>query len=285
MLRTSPSTKLRRPAWLDAIAVAGIAILIAGACGTPAPPAAQVDTLSGRYRVSGGGGTIPLITNVTKRFTELHPGVLWDIENVGSDAAIASVKSSEADLGGVSREMTAAEKQLVATLQIGISGTAVAVNAAHSVSNLTKAQVRAIFAGDIKDWSQVGGAAGEIKVFVREPTAATRQIFDEFIFGGKAAYRTDYTPVDSADSTMKALGSFKDAISMLTITEATMKDPTIKLISLDGIAPTTANLASASYPMRRPLYLVYNMTKAKPAIGSLIEFTKSPEGQKLLTGK
>lgn len=284
MMHTIRTTKPRRSTWTAILQVAVILSLVS-ACAAPATTTTQVDPLIGRYRVSGGGGTIPLITNVTKRFTELHPGVLWDIENVGSDAAIASVKSAEADLGGVSREMTAAEKASVAILQIGLSGTAVAVNASHSVSNLTKDQVRAIFAGEIRDWSQVGGTPGEIKVFVREPSAATRQIFDEYIFGGKPSYRADYTPVDSADSTTKALYSFKDAVSMLTITDATLKDPKIKLLSIDGVAPTTANLQSGTYPMRRPLFMVYNLTKAKPAITALIDFTKSPEGQKILTGK
>jgi phosphate transport system substrate-binding protein len=277
--------RVRRSALARVLQVAVIAGLLATACAAPAATTPQIDPLSGRYRVSGGGGTIPLITNLTKRFTELHPGVIWDIENVGSDAAIASVKSAEADLGGVSREMTAPEKASVGVVQIGQSGTAIAVNASHSVTNLTKDQVRKIFSGEIKDWSQVGASPGEIKVFVREPSAATRQIFDEYIFGGKAAYRTDYTPVDSADSTMKALTSFKDAVSMLTITEATLKDPTIKLVSLDGVAPSNANLASGTYPMRRPLYMVYNSTKAKPAITAFVEFTKGPEGQKILTGK
>ncbi len=286
MLQIGTSSKLPKPARSLVLQLAAIALFVASACGGPTATApGQVDTLSGRYRVSAGGGTIPLITALTKRFTELHPGVLWDIENVGSDAAIASVKSSEADLGGVSREMTAPEKASVGNLQIGLSGTAVAVNASHSVSNLTKDQVRKIFAGEIKDWKDVGGTPGEIKVFVREPPAATRQIFDEYIFSGKAAYRTDYTPVDSADSTMKALISFKDSVSMLTITEATLKDPTIKLLSLDGVAPSSANLANGTYPMRRPLYMVYNLSKPKPAITALVEFSKSPEGQKLLTGK
>jgi phosphate transport system substrate-binding protein len=284
MMHTIRTTMLSRSVRFAVLQMAVIAGLLASACAAPAATT-QVDPLIGRYRVSAGGGTIPVITNLTKRFTELHPGVLWDIENVGSDAAIASVKSAEADLGGVSREMTAAEKASVATLTIGLSGTAVAVNASHSVSNLTKEQVRAIFSGDVKDWSQVGGTAGEIKVFVREPTAATRQIFDEYIFSGKSNYRSDYTPVDSADSTTKALYSFKDAVSMLTITDATLKDPTIKLLSLDGVAPSAATLASGAYPMRRPLYMVSNLTKAKPAITALIEFAKSPEGQKIVTGK
>lgn len=275
---------VRHARWLVLLHLAVIGALILGACAAPAATT-QVDPLSGRYRVSGGGGTIPLITVLTKRFSELHPGVLWDIENVGSDAAIAGVKSGDADLGGVSREMTAPEKASVGSFTIGVSGTAVAVNASHSVSNLTKAQVRGIFAGEIKDWSQVGGTAGEIKVFVREPSAATRQVFDEYIFGGKATYRSDYTPVDSADSTLKALYSFKDAVSMLTITANTLKDPTIKLLSLDGVAPTLANLNSGQYPMRRPLYIVYSATKPKPAIVALVEFAKSAEGQKILAGK
>jgi len=259
--------------------------VVAAACGGPAAPVTQVDSLSGRYRVSGGGGTIPAITALTKRFTELHPAVLWDIENVGSDAAIASVNRAEADLGGVSREMSPAEKQLVASLQIGVSGTGVAVSAGHSVSNLTKDQIRGIFAGDITNWSQVGGTPGDIKVFVREPSAATRQIFDQYIFDGKPTYRTDYTPVDSADSTLKALYSFKDAISTLTITAKTLSDPKIKLLTVNSVAPTIADLTSGLYPMRRPLYMVYNATKAKPAITALVEFAKTAEGQKILTGK
>ena len=267
--------------------VAAILVIALTACSSPATTTTQTDSLSGRYRVSGGGGTIPILTTLTTKFTQLHPGVLWDIENVGSDAAIASVQRAEADLGGVSREMTAVEKQAVGVLQIGLSGTAIVVSASNPIASLTKDQIRGIFAGDIKDWSQVGAPAGEIKTFVREPTAATRQIFDEYIFAGKPAYRADYTPVDSADQTTKAITSFKDAISMLTITDATLKDTRYRLVPIGGVAPTMENLQSATYPMRRPLYAVFSASrdKLKPAISAFIDFVKSPEGLKLLTGK
>ena len=272
--------------WWQSLLEMVVVLAIAASCAAPAGTG-QVDPMIGRYRVSGGGGTIPVLTTLTARFSELHPGVLWDIENVGSDAAIASVKSAEADFGGVSREMTAAEKQTVGTLPLGLSGTAIVVNVSNPIASLTKEQIRGIFAGDIKDWSQVGAPAGEIKTFVREPAAATRQIFDEYIFGGKPAYRADYTPVDSADQTTKAITSFKDAISMLTITDATMKNTTYRLVPISGIAPTAENLQSGTYPMRRPLYAVFNASKDKlrPAISAFVEFIKSPEGQKLLEGK
>ena len=255
--------------------------------GCSAPATQKADPLVGRYRVSAGGGTIPVIQNLTKRFSELHPGALWDIENIGSDAAVGTVADGSADLGGVSREMTAADKAKVASLQIGLTGTAVAVSASNPIASLTKEQIRAIFAGEVKDWKDVGSPAGPITVFVREPTAATRQVFDEYVFGGTGAYRADYTPVDSNDQTLNALTSFKGAVAMVTLTAATTANTKIRLVSVGGVAATSENLASGAYPMRRPLYLTYrnDPAKLKPAIAALIEFTKSAEGQQIVSGK
>lgn len=263
-----------------------LALVLIVSCSAPAAET-KADPLAGRYRVSGGGGTIPVITALTKRFTELHPGAFWDIENIGSDAAVATVAEASADLGGVSREMTADEKKKVATLQIGLTGTAVAVNAANSVPSLTKDQIKGIFGGQIRDWKEVGGPDGPITAFVREPSAATRQVFDEYIFDGKAAYRSDFTPVDSNAQTLDALGSFKGAVSMVTLTPKTQAEAKIRLVPIGGVAATSANLNNGTYPMRRPLYMTYSNdpAKRKPAIDALIEFAKSAEGQKILAGK
>ena len=262
-----------------------LAVLLLAGCSAPATT--KADQLVGRYRVSAGGGTIPVIQSLTKRFSELHPGALWDIENIGSDAAVGTVADGSADLGGVSREMSDAEKQKVSSLQIGLTGTAVAVSASNPIASLTKDQIRAIFAGEIRDWKDVGSPAGPITVFVREPTAATRQVFDAYVFGGTAVYRTDYTPVDSNDQTLNALTSFRGAVGMITLTAATTANTKIRLVPIGGVAASTENLASGTYPMRRPLYLVYrnDPAKLKPAIAALVEFTKSAEGQQIASGK
>ena len=74
---------------------------------------------------------------------------------------------------------------------------------------------------------------------------------------------------------------------MLTITDATLKDTRYRLVAIGGIAPSMDTLQNGTYPMRRPLYLVYNVSKdkLKQAISAFVDFMKSPEGQKLLTGK
>lgn len=263
-----------------------LGLVLLAACTAP-PTTAKADPLVGRYRVSAGGGTIPVIQSLTKRFTDLHPGALWDIENIGSDAAVGTVADGSADLGGVSRELTAADKAKVSWLPIGLTGTAVAVSASNPIATLTKEQIRAVFSGEIRDWKDLGSPSGPITVFVREPTAATRQVFDEFIFGGTGVYRSDYTPVDSNDQTVNALTSFKGAVAMLTLTTASASNPKIRLVPIGGVAATSDNLASGSYPMRRPLYLTYrnDPSKLKPAIAALIDFTKSAEGQQIVSGK
>src|SRR5712691_8856857 len=130
-----------------------VALLVA-ACGggAAAPPSSSGPSLAGRYRVSSGGGALALVQALTKAYSEKHPSVLWDIENVGSDAAIASVAGGEADLGAISRELQPAEIGKIATISLGAAGTAVAVNAANPLTALTKDQIRGIFAGQIKDW-------------------------------------------------------------------------------------------------------------------------------------
>jgi phosphate transport system substrate-binding protein len=269
--------------------VLALVALLLAACGGAAAPATgpSPSALAGRYRVSSGGGALALVQALTKAYSERHPSVLWDIENVGSDAAIASVQAGEADLGAISRELQPAEVAKVATVSLGAAGTAVGVNAANPITELTKDQIRAIFSGSIKDWSAVGGAPGAVKAFVREPTAATREVFDQFVFDGKPTYRADNIPVDSNAQTLNALYSFKDAIGMLTLNDASLSDSKIRLLAIDGVAPTLDNVKNGTYKMRRALYLVHGVDprRVKPAIADFVAFVNGPDGQRIIGGK
>src|SRR5438105_287110 len=119
----------RRPS-RAAAALALVALFVVGCGGAAAPvPPAGTASLAGRYRVSSGGGALALVQALTKSYSADHPSVLWDIENVGSDAAIASVRGGEADLGAISRELQPGEVGKIATISLGAAGTAVAVNA------------------------------------------------------------------------------------------------------------------------------------------------------------
>ena len=267
--------RLRRAALILAVALAAAC---GGRTGTPAP-----DALAGLYTASGGGGALAPVQALTKRFAELHPGVTWQVDEVGSDAAVALATAGHVDLGFVSRGLTPDEGAKLKTLSIGLSGTGVIVNAANPVKDLTKEQVRRIFAGEIKNWSQLGWENQEVKVFIREANAATRTSFESYFFGGKATYDKDASEVFELDQTLKAVGSFRASIGMATTSSRTATETTVHLVSIDGVAPTPENLVSGTYRIGRPLMLIYRPDEAtlKPAIRSFLDFARSPEGQRI----
>ena len=256
------------------------------ACGGSAKPAPTPDPLAGLYTATGGGGALAAVQALTKRFSDLHPGVNWQVDETGSDAGINLAAAGQVDFGFVSRALTAAESPKLKTLNIGLSGTGVIVNSANPLKNLTKDQVRRIFSGEIKNWSEVGWEDLEIKVFIREANAATRTTFESYFFGGRATYTKDASEVFELEQTLKAVGSFRASIGMATSSSRTANEPTVHLLSIDNIFPSPENLVNGSYKIGRPLMIVFlpDESKLKPAVRAFLDFVRSPEGQAVAAG-
>jgi phosphate transport system substrate-binding protein len=259
------------------------------ACGsTPLTPKPTEDPLAGTYVVKGGGGAIDSVRALTSAFTKIHPTIIWQgFDDVGSGAGVTLAIDGQVDIGYISRDLTAAEKGTgkVDAVAIGASGTGVGVNAANPVKGLTKDQVAKIFSGQITDWKDVGGTPGKIRVLLREPESATRSAFESYFFGSaKPVYAKDAIEVFQIDETLKAISSFKDSIGMMTMNATSFSSTDVKLLAIDNVAATRETLSNGTYPIRRPLYFVYNTdaTKLKPAIKSFIDWVKGPDGQKII---
>jgi len=266
-----------------------VALLVAS-CGGANPIVAKPtdDPLAGTYVLKGGGGALDAVKALTSGFSATHQTVLWQgFDDVGSDAGVSLTVSGNVDLGYISRDLRAAEKGTVETLAIGASGTGVGVNATSTVKALTKDQVAKIFTGQITDWKDVGGAPGKIRVLLREPESSTRSAFESYFFGStKPVYSKDAIEVFQIDETLKALGSFKDSIGMMTMNAKAFSTADVRLLTIDNIAATRETLANGTYPIRRPLYFVSHTdpAKVKPTVKAFLDFVKGPEGQKILAG-
>lgn len=265
-----------------------VALLVAS-CGGANPIAKPTDDpLAGTYVLKGGGGALDAVKALTSGFSATHPTVLWQgFDDVGSDAGVSLTVSGNVDLGYISRDLRAAEKGTVETLAIGVSGTGVGVNGTNTIKALTKDQVAKIFTGQITDWKDVGGTPGTIRVLLREPESSTRSAFESYFFGStKPVYSKNAIEVFQIDETLKALGSFKDSIGMMTMNAKAFSTSDVRLLTIDNIAATRDTLANGTYPIRRPLYFVSHTEapKVKPTIKAFLDFVKGPEGQKILAG-
>jgi phosphate transport system substrate-binding protein len=165
---------------------------------------------------------------------------------------------------------------------VGTSGTAVVVGAANRVTALTRTQVRDIFAGQITNWSEVGGDAGKIVVVIREAGSALRSNFDAFFFGGKGTYAPDAIELSTGAEIIRAVTSRAGVISMVTISGSLLADTRLRSLAIDGVAPNKDNITAGRYPLVRPLYLVYSEKYVKPAVSAFLSFVRSAEGQRIV---
>ena len=267
----------------DGVAGIALALLMLAACGAAVPAAPTPEPLSGTYTASGGGGALPAVQALTARFKELHPEVNWIVAESGSNSAIKLVVSNTIDVGFVSRALTDAEKGQVTGIPIGFSGTAVVVNAANSVTNLSREQLRQIYSGEVMSWTELGGTEPTIRAYIREPNAATRQTFEAYLFGGAVpAYGKNVIQQTEVEAMLTAVNSFRGAIGIASTGSRTASDARVKMIKIDGVAATQENIASGAYKIVRPLALIYaNTAELKPAVRAFFEFAKSAEGQRI----
>lgn len=261
-----------------------VLVVAAAACAAPAP-AAPADPFAGHYEASGGGGALAQMQALTAAFSREHPSVKWTLNNVGSDGALPLLKAKQIDLAFISRDPSADERAAMAALSLGVTGTGLAVRASNPVANLTLDQVRAMYAGELTDWSAVGGTPGPIHVFTREAGAPTRTNFEEVVFGEHPpAYPKDIGIAASGNEMIDDIAAFAGSIGVVTIKDVRIVDPRVKILSLNGIAATKETVDTGAYPMRRPLWLLHPKDPAamRPAIGAFVEFVRSPEGQQIL---
>lgn len=127
------------------------------------PPAPSVSLL-----ISGSGGTTPVLAYVSTAFTTDHPDYrILTLRGSSTDGGINALREHLIDIAAMGRAATTDEMETITYIKIGLAGEVPIINPAAALIDLTSEELRAVFAGEISNWSELGGADLAVQVYVR----------------------------------------------------------------------------------------------------------------------
>jgi phosphate transport system substrate-binding protein len=152
----------------------------------------------------------------------------------------------------------------------------VIVNKNSPLASLTKAQVAKIFTGQIKDWSEIGGAPGKISIYTRNTSSGTYKDWQKLAMGGR-----DYpgTSLKMAGNEQIAQEVAKNKNGIGYVGLAYSKTAGTKALPVDGVQPVAQN--AKKYAYARLCYL-YAPDKPTAEAQSFLDYVKSPAGQAIV---
>ncbi len=108
----------------------------------------------GKVTVAGSSSVTPIMEKLAEAYKAVNPGAAIEIQLSDSTAGMNAAIEGTADIGMASRALKDSESEKLESLAIALDGIAVIVNRANELESLEKDTVRAIFTGEITDWSE-----------------------------------------------------------------------------------------------------------------------------------
>ena len=158
------------------------------------------------------------------------------------------------------------------------------VNSKNPVDSLTVKQIRDIYTGAIARWEEVGGPAESlIAAYQRPHGSGSQTAMEELVMDGfqLQAAESNYISNGMADL-IAQVGNFDNSAnaigySYLYYVDSLYKSGSLKVLAVDGVAPTAENLQSGAYPFTVYYYAVY--AEGNAVAERFADWLVSEEGQ------
>lgn len=154
---------------------------------------------------------------------------------------------------------------------IGLEGFVFFVNENNPVDGLTVEQIRGIYAGDYKNWREVGGVDRVINPVTRLEGSGSQTAFESFM-GDREIGRKSLLSITGA-----SIG-----FSFRYYMDGIVGNENVKMLSLNGVYPSAENIQNRTYPIVAQFYAIYRADNQNENIPRLIEWLLSEEGQALI---
>ncbi len=233
---------------------------------------------------TGGSTSVEKVMNaLIYKYQEENQNVTINYEMNGSGDGIQGVIDGKYEIGHSSRDLKDEEKsEGLEGTAYAIDGIAVVVNSENGVTDLTQDQIKKIYAGEITNWSEVGGADAPITVVVREAGSGTRSAFGEIVGIEDEELVSTATECKDTGAVQTTVSQNANAIGYMSFSD--LDESMVKAVNYEGVAISTDTLKDGSYKLQRSFLLVTKSgAELSEAAQNFIDFILSDEGQQIVT--
>lgn len=157
----------------------------------------------------------------------------------------------------------------------------------NPIESLTVEQIQGIYSGEITNWKEVGGTDEKIVAFQRNEGSGSQSMLVRFMDGKPIMKAPSEQVNDLMSGIIERVSDYKSTTASIGFSfryyvEGIIQNPNIKMISIDGVAPTVENIKNGSYSVVGPLYAVTYKGNENENVDLLLEWVLSDEGQEII---
>lgn len=235
-------------------------------------------------RISGSGTASPIVERLAEEYAGWNPGVSFDF-GVGTNTGggIRGVHEGTLDLAVANRPLTEEEASSgVGYHPFARDAMVFAVHLPNTAFSLSSDQVRALYAGEATDWSDVGGDPQPVILLGRDPDeSATKLLLVPFMKGLEVS--PSVIILDRSTEMLDALQTTSGAIGFTSLGLLRLEGiESVAPVELDGVEPSPRSLDDGSYPWMMTFALVSPPGGASGAAEDFLSFVTSADARPIL---
>ena len=245
-------------------------------------------------RIDGAAALFPVysafVNAVYPNTTKLHDGI-FEYNNTPDGYRLLAEKETDIFIGVYpSDEQKAYAEENQTTFEYTPIGTEAFVFFVHKdnpITNLTTGQIKDIYSGKITNWKDVGGKNEKIAAFQRNEGSGSQSMLKRFMGDAPITDAPTEMVNDLMAGIIEQVADYKSKTNSIGFSfryyvEGIIKNPDIKMISIDGAAPTSENIRNGSHPILTPIYAVTYKGNQNNNVNKLLEWILSDEGQYII---
>lgn len=235
-------------------------------------------------KIGGAGSTLGTMRLLANAFEKRNPRITVEVfPSLGSYGGIKAVVKGALDIGLSGRPLTDKERREdIVIIEYARSPFVLVVNKDTTASNVSTQDIIEIYSGKRTEWPD----GTRVRPVLRPETESDWLVLMELSPEMAQAMKTGLAKEGmliavTNQETMDMIAKVPGALGVSTVAQILSEKRSVKMLSLNGVAPNARNVSNGTYPLFKSSFMVISK-KSTPRVRQFLEFVGSPAGRGIL---